>query len=61
VHFGADAPVDLDKLRASFSAVGDSFATQTLCGGRAVAVPGPGQPPADPISSSSRSTSSVEL
>ncbi|MFF4951685.1 formyltetrahydrofolate deformylase [Streptomyces chattanoogensis] len=26
VHFGADAPVDLDKLRASFSAVGDSFA-----------------------------------
>ncbi|AJT64981.1 formyltetrahydrofolate deformylase [Streptomyces chattanoogensis] len=26
VHFGADASVDLEKLRASFSAVGDSFA-----------------------------------
>jgi formyltetrahydrofolate deformylase len=26
VHFSAEAPVDLDKLRASFTAVGDSFA-----------------------------------
>ncbi|MFI1796819.1 formyltetrahydrofolate deformylase [Streptomyces sp. NPDC020379] len=26
VHFGADAPVTLEKLRASFAAIGDSFA-----------------------------------